>query len=303
MSNSRAQTILFADVSGSTRLFETRGDLEARRLIAAVLDVHALICRQHGGRVIKTIGDEIMCTLPDAREGVLAACEMQRKMTRHADFARDRLAVHIGLHHGDALEENDDVYGDAVNTAARMVALAKREQIIASAGSVQGLAGGRMPAFRRLGRVHVDGKLQPIEIVDVIWHEDMSSMTTVQGISGGAWPLTKATEIVGPTLQLSHRGKVVTLDGASASFTIGRSPINALQIEADWVSRTHALIEFKRGHFVVYDRSTNGTYVKLGEDDELHLHGDELHIRKAGTISLGRVSATNADDVIRFEVG
>jgi adenylate cyclase len=43
--------------------------------------------------------------------------------------------------------------------------------------------------------------------------------------------------------------------------------------------------------------------VKLGEDDELHLHGDELHIRKAGTISLGRVSATNADDVIRFEVG
>jgi adenylate cyclase len=170
MSNSRAQTILFADVSGSTRLFETRGDLEARRLIAAVLDVHGLICRQHGGRVIKTIGDEIMCTLPDAREGVLAACEMQRKMTHDADFARDRLAVHIGLHHGDALEEKDDVYGDAVNTAARMVALAKREQIIASAGSVQGLAGGRMPAFRRLGRVHVDGKLQPIEIVDVIWH-------------------------------------------------------------------------------------------------------------------------------------
>ena len=300
MSNSRAQTILFADVSGSTRLFETRGDLEARRLIAAVLDVHALICREHGGRVIKTIGDEIMCSLPDAREGVLAACEMQRKMASNADFARDRLAVHIGLHHGEALEENDDVYGDAVNTAARMVALAKREQIIASAGSVQGLDGGRVPAFRSLGRIHVDGKLQPIEIVDVIWHEDMSNMTTVQGI-GGAWP--KVTEIAGPTLQLCHRGKVVTLDGASASFTIGRSPINALQIEADWVSRTHALIEFKRGHFVVYDRSTNGTYVKLGGDDELHLHRDELHMRKAGTISLGRVSAANADDVIRFDVG
>lgn len=301
MSNSRAQTILFADVSGSTRLFETRGDLEARRLIAAVLDVHALICREHGGRVIKTIGDEIMCSLPDAREGVLAACEMQRKMASNVDFARDRLAVHIGLHHGDALEENDDVYGDAVNTAARMVALAKREQIIASAGSVQGLGGVRVPAFRSLGRIHVDGKLQPIEIVDVIWHEDMSSMTTVQGVGGGAWP--KATEIVGPTLQLSHRGKVVTLDGASGSFTIGRSPINALQIEADWVSRTHALIEFKRGHFVVYDRSTNGTYVKLGGDDELHLHRDELHMRKAGTISLGRVSSANADDVIRFDLG
>lgn len=303
MSTSRAQTILFADISGSTRLFETRGDLEARRLIAAVLDALALICRQHGGRVVKTIGDEIMCSLPDAREGVLAACEMQRGMARNADFARDHLAVHIGMHHGGALEENGDVYGDAVNTAARMVALAKREQIIASAGSVQGLAGGRAPAFRSLGRVHVDGKLQPIEIVDVIWHEDMSSMTTVQGIGGGAWPLTKATAIIGPTLQLCHRGKAVTLNGASASFTIGRSPINALQIEADWVSRTHALIEFKRGHFVISDRSTNGTYVKLGQDDELHLHRDELHMRKAGSISLGRVSSANADDVIGFEVG
>jgi adenylate cyclase len=302
MSNSRTQTILFADVSGSTWLFEAKGDLEARRLIAAVLDALALICQQHGGRVIKTIGDEIMCSLPNALEGVLAACDMQRRMARDTDFVRDHLGVHIGLHHGEALEENGDVYGDAVNTAARMGALAKREQIIASAGSVRGL-GGRAPAFRGLGRVHVDGKLQPIEIVDVIWHEDMSAMTTVQRTTRLDWPPSADGAPAGPRLQLCHRGKVVTLNGGSGSFMMGRGPINSLQIEADWVSRSHALIEFKRGHFVISDRSTNGTYVKLGEDDELHLHRDELHMRKAGTISLGRVSAANVADVIRFEIG
>jgi class 3 adenylate cyclase len=302
MSSSRTQTILFADVSGSTLLFETKGDLEARRLIAAVLDALALICKLHGGRVVKTIGDAIMCSLPNALEGVLAACDMQRKMASDPNFARDRLAVHIGLHHGDALEENGDVYGDAVNTAARMGALAKREQIIASAASIQGL-GGKGPAFRTLGRVHVDGKSLPIEIVDIVWQEDTSGLTTVQGIGGGAWPPAMAMEVAGPKLQLCHRGKLIRLDGASGSFTMGRSAINALQIEADWVSRTHALIEFKRGHFVVSDRSTNGTYVKLGEDDELLLRRDELHMRKTGIISLGREAAINADDVIRFEIG
>ena len=57
-------TILFADVSGSTKLFETRGNLEARRLVAGVLNALAEVTQQHGGRVIKTIGDKIMCTFP-----------------------------------------------------------------------------------------------------------------------------------------------------------------------------------------------------------------------------------------------
>src|SRR5258705_10846498 len=112
MTQPRPKTILFADVSGSPRLFETKGDVEARGLIAGLLDALTAICQQHGGRVIKTIGDEIMCTLPGALNGLLAACDMQRKMARDIDFVRDNLAVRIGLQHGDALEENGDVFGD-----------------------------------------------------------------------------------------------------------------------------------------------------------------------------------------------
>src|SRR6478736_8464878 len=179
MSQSRPQTILFADVAGSTRLFETKCDVEARRLCSMVLDALSVVCQQYGGRVIKTIGDEIMCTIPTALDGVLAARDMQRKMGRDINFMRDSLAVRIGLHYGPALEENGDVYGDAVNTAARMTSLAKREQIVTTATTVTGV-GDKAPETRGLGRARVSGKLLPIEIVDVIWQEDTSGMTTVQ---------------------------------------------------------------------------------------------------------------------------
>ena len=296
MSPSRPQTILFADVSGSTRLFEAKGDQEARRLIAAVLEALTQVCRQHGGRVVKTIGDEIMCTFPAALNGVLAACDMQRRMGRDLDFVRDNLAVRIGLHHGDALEEDDgDVYGDAVNTAARMASLAKREQIVTTAATYDSLS-GKVPEARGLGKARVSGKLLPISIVDLVWQEDTSGMTMVQSAVRGG----EAAQ-AGEVLRLRHRGQVVELRPDSEPFSMGREPANHLQVEADWVSRTHALVEYKRGHFMLADRSTNGTYVRIGDDDEIKVHRDELHLRKSGTISLGQAVAVNTGDVIHYE--
>lgn len=299
MSQSRPQTILFADVSGSTRLFETKGDVEARRLISAVLDALTQICQQHGGRVIKTIGDEIMCTLPGALNGVLAACDMQRRMARDINFVRDNLAIRIGFHHGEALEENGDVYGDAVNTAARMASIAKREQIVTTAATVQGVT-GKLPEVRNIGKFRVSGKLLPIDCVDVVWQEDSSGMTMVQSairISDLAPPVAaKVAKLV-----LRHRGQRIELTENSEPFMMGREASNNLQVEADWVSRSHALIEYKRGHFMIADRSTNATFVRIGEDDELRLHRDELHLRKSGTISLGQSVAINVHDKIFFE--
>ena len=298
MSQSRPQTILFADVSGSTRLFETKGDVEARRLIALVLDALSAICVQHGGRVIKTIGDEIMCTLPTAMAGVMAACDMQRKMSRDVNFLRENLAVRIGFHHGNALEENDDVFGDAVNVAARMTSLAKREQIVTTAATVNGLSGPRFPETRGLGRARVSGKLLPIEIVDVVWQEDTSGMTMVQSTIR----MGDVAAPVGAKLTLRHRGRVIELTENSEPFMMGREASNGLQVEADWVSRTHAQIEYKRGHFVITDRSTNATYVTVGQEPELRLHRDELHLRGAGTISMGQAATANTHDLIHFKV-
>ena len=297
MSATQPCTILFADVSGSTRLFEQKGDVEARRLIAAVLGALSVVCNSHGGKVIKTIGDEIMCTFRSALHGVLAACDMQRKMARDIDFVRDNLAVRIGLHHGEALFEDNDVFGDAVNVAARMTSLAKREQIVTTASSLRELTGPPI-TVRSLGRARVSGKLLPIEIVDVVWQEDTSGMTTVQR----AVRTSSAPEkIEASKLVLRYRDQVIELTTQSEPFTLGREAGNGLTVVADWVSRTHAMIEFKRGHFVLSDRSTNGTWVRLGEDDELRLSRDEVHLRKSGTISLGKGVAQNAEQVLHFD--
>ena len=82
---------------------------------------------------------------------------------------------------------------------------------------------------------------------------------------------------------------------------MGRDASNALVVDAEWVSRTHATIEFKKGYFVLADRSTNATYLKLGEDEEMRLHRDEVHLRKSGAISLGQAIGLNQNDVVYFQ--
>src|SRR5262249_38885015 len=97
MTQTQTLTIRFAHASGSTKLIETRGDREARRLIAAILSALAEVTARHGGRVIKTIGDEIMCTFPGPMQGLLGSVDMQKRVAHDPVFAKDKLAIRIGL--------------------------------------------------------------------------------------------------------------------------------------------------------------------------------------------------------------
>lgn len=299
MTEQKTLTILFADVSGSTKLFELRGDQEARRLIAAVLQALADITTTHGGRVIKTIGDEIMSTFPGALQGVLAATDMQRRMKNDPVFLKDNIGIRIGLHHGDALVEADgDVYGDAVNTAARMgdKMLARRDQIVTTASTAAAVADASGVHVRPMGSARVLGKLMPIDIVDVQWQENLADVTTVQRVLK-----IPTDEVPRMSLVLRHRGKAFTLDELSAPFGMGRDATNELVIDAEWVSRNHALVEWKRGRFMLADRSTNGTWVDMGQDEEQFVHRDELHLRRTGTISMGQAHSDRRDDLIHYE--
>jgi hypothetical protein len=160
------------------------------------------------------------------------------------------------------------------------------------------LTNAGMLRTRSVGQARVAGKLQPIDIVDVLWQEDTSNVTMVQrAIRLDAGPGDKTR------LLLRYRAQVLELDPLSPPFTLGRDSNSSLVVDAEWVSRNHALIEYKRGYFVISDRSTNGTYVKFGEDDELRLHRDEVLLRKSGAISLGQTIALNPDHVLYFQCG
>ena len=293
MPQARPLTLLFADVSGSTKLFEQRGDVVARRLIAQILDGLAVICRRHDGRVIKTIGDEIMCAIPTALDGVDAAVAMQRHVASDPTCIANHLAIRIGLHHGECLVEDDgDAYGDAVNTAARMAKLAGRGQIVTTASTVAGL---RHAPFRSLGTAQVSGKLQAIDIVDIIWQENPAGMTMVQSALGPGTASALDNRLI-----LEFRGRAIELLPTSPALTLGREPGNGIVVDADCVSRSHAIIEYQRGHYILTDRSTNGSYFRIEGDDEQRVHRDEAKLRRSGVISLGRGATQNADLLIFF---
>ena len=295
MSEQRPITILFADIAGSTKLFEIRGDIEARALTVQVLNALTQITLRHSGTVIKTIGDEIMCTFPGPSNALHASVDMQRRVAGDLVWARDHLAIRIGLHHGEALIEDGDVYGDAVNTAARMAQLAKREQIVTTSSTVAGVSSAAAFRIRSLGEAMVKGKQNGVDIVDLLWQEDNSNVTMVaKAIRLDQMPSSYK-------LVMRTRGELTEISEISNSYGLGRDPGNQCIIDNEWVSRNHALIEFSRGQFLITDRSTNGTYVKIGSDDEIRLHRDSMPLRKSGSISLGQAMEKDPVSVVFFQ--
>src|SRR5215469_10715084 len=127
--------ILFADVVGSTRLYEQMGDLRARDMVAICIDVMRSATEQRQGTVIKTMGDEVMATFPSADEALNAAAQMQQQISTHAQLKVDGqpVAIRIGCHFGPVVLESRDVFGSTVHTANRMTSQAKAGQIITTA--------------------------------------------------------------------------------------------------------------------------------------------------------------------------
>ncbi|GJM10716.1 MAG: hypothetical protein DHS20C11_29920 [Lysobacteraceae bacterium] len=296
MSDGKKQTILFADVCRSTQLFEQFGDETAHRIIDRILSMLGQVAQSNCGRVIKTIGDEIMVTFPSAIEGVEAAIGMQQAVSSDIELSREQIAIRVGLHCGKALDRDGDVYGDAVNVSARMAGLAKREQIVTTASTIEQFPLGSAIRTRELGKTRVRGKLLPIEIVDVQWQEDTSNVTLV----------SRAIHLDIPesnhVMQLKLGALSFVVKETSPPILLGRDQNSDVIVEAAWVSRNHAMIEFRKGNFILTDRSTNGTYVQTHDGDQIHIHRDELLLRQSGKISPGKaVPEAPADVVILYE--
>lgn len=297
MTNQEQLTILFADVCRSTQIFEEFGDVKAREIISTCLSALSQIVKKHGGQVVKTIGDEVMCTLPTANAGVLAACDMQKRVVSDLNLLRHKINIRVGLQFGNVVCEDNDVFGDAVNVASRMAGLAKAQQIVTTQATVKDISTTSNIEVRSLGKTRVKGKLMPIEIVDVMWQEDTSNVTTVSAALNLDDLQPKRAHIT-----VRFQGKEVEVKDVSPPFTMGRDHASDLILDDEWVSRNHATIEFHKGHFILIDRSTNGTYLKSGQDEEFRIHRDEVHLRNAGIISLGQISANRSEDtLIQFE--
>ncbi len=287
--------ILFADVSGSTSLYEKLGDQRALAAIDSVMtEMRKSVALQHG-RVIKTIGDEVMAVLPSADAAMQAACDMQHRVAAIAPIENVRLAIRAGFHFGPAIEERGDFFGDAVNTAARMAGLAKSGQIITSGATIAALSPLLREATRDLDALTVKGKQDEIRIFEVIWH-DSEDLTTM-----AARDASVSTHE--PTLTLTYGDRALVLGAAQPSASLGREATNELVIADKMASRVHCKVEYRRGKFFLIDQSTNGTYVAVEGDVEIMLKREQFMLRGRGVISLGHTSAEAGAEIVSFAWG
>ena len=163
--------VLFADVSGSTRLYEKLGDKEALHAVERCINRMTRATEQFKGRVIKTIGDEVMAVFDSAEAGMDAASSMQQRVDDLPPVRGIKLAIRVGFHFGPAIEEAKDVFGDTVNTAARMAGLAKAGQIITTADSVAALPALLQQSTREIDALSVKGKAEDVRVCEVLWQE------------------------------------------------------------------------------------------------------------------------------------
>lgn len=290
----REMAVLFADISGSTRLYEQLGDAQAFAAIDNCLARLRRLTEAHQGRVVKTIGDEIMAVFPDAGLAVQTACEMQMEMEAQPPLGETRVMIRIGFHYGSVIESqaDGDVFGDTVNIAARMASIANGGQIITSEATVKQLPPIMRSSIRALDALTVKGKAEDIRVFEVIWQEssDMTMMVS----------RTFTPPQVEPVLRLVHAGEEFIVNAQRPSLTMGRGDQADIVFQDRRASRVHARIERRRDKFVYVDQSANGSYLTFRGEDEVELRREEVVLRGNGSISLGHPYQKDPSEVVEF---
>ncbi|KIX15243.1 adenylate/guanylate cyclase domain-containing protein [Dethiosulfatarculus sandiegensis] len=289
------KTVCFADICGSTRLYESLGDQKAQTVIDQTLSALSAEIQAMGGKVVKTVGDAVMSIHDKARSALESAKAMQRRSVLLTSPQPDTppLQIHCGLHSGEVLITENDVYGDAVNTAAKLTALAKSGQILTTKATLKAADGETDIATRYLTRRNLGGKAHFSEIHEILWDE--GNTTFVHYVD------KSACQKVPSSLLLSLAGKTLCMDSSLPTITMGRGPMNDMVIKGSWVSRNHAQITRRAGKFILKDQSTNGTHVLPDQGEPVFLKLDELILAGSGWIRLGRPDL-NATDSIFYEV-
>ncbi len=285
--------ILFADVVGSTQLYDQFGDTKASETVAVCLDAMKDATLQFEGTVIKTIGDEVMSTFPSVDQAMRAAVLMQSRIS--ADNRSEEIipvSIRIGCHFGPVVQEQNDIFGAAVHTANRMTSQAKARQIVISGETVSMMSPELQKQTRQIDVATVRGRMDEVALYELLWNpEEATSMLPTIG-----WGERKASKLI-----LSFRDASLTLDDQRKSVTIGRADDNDLVIKGNLISRIHAKIEMRRGKFVLIDQSTNGTFLQNVQGEERFIRRDTTELHGEGVVGLGRAEEPGSSLAIHYK--
>jgi len=288
--------VLFADISGSTALYESRGDEAARRLIAQCIAVMMREVQAHRGTLIKTIGDEIMCTFASAEDAFQAACAMQNSVEKSRFEGDCPMHIRVGFHYGDVIREEADVFGDTVNVAARVAAITRASQIMTTQAVVDALSPASREKTRQIMRAEFKGKQQQFDISLVVWEMDDMMSTRI------GTPAFRKTPDNIDELLLRYRDQILKVNKERRSVVLGRGDACDMVVMNNFASRQHMRIELRFGKFVAVDQSTNGTYIRFADNHVTRLAREEANLHGSGTLSLGQSYTENPADLVEFSV-
>ena len=289
--------ILFADVVGSTQLYEQLGDVKAREMVARCLKIMREATERFSGTLIKTMGDEVMSTFPTADDSMNAARRMQETTYSDASLRYDNghVAIRIGCHFGSVVQEDHDIFGSAVHTANRMRSQAKAQQIITTLATVEQLSEEWRGLVRQIDVATVRGRRDEVELFEVLWQPDEATSMLPRIGLGQSVSRTKR-------LTLRFQGQEVTVGGGRKSATLGRGEENDVVVKGNLISRVHARVETSKDKFTLVDQSTNGTFVQIGSDEEIFVRRDSTQLVGEGVIGLGRIAEPGTPLAVHFIV-
>ncbi|MCH1569925.1 MAG: adenylate/guanylate cyclase domain-containing protein [Longimicrobiales bacterium] len=284
------RSLLIADIVSSTALYERLGDEAAKALIGRGMDLMSTCVRDAGGRVIKTLGDGILACFTGA-DAAEAALDM---VTRMHDESTD---IRVAAHQGEVIETTDDIFGDAVNTVARIAALARESEILLSATLFSQVSPRVKELARSVPPVSVKGKREPLELYSILDHGLGDADFEMTLMAPGAERVGNAARV----LKLNVEGQTYKLEGDGA-LTIGRAADCEVLINHDKVSRTHAKIIYRHPEYLIADSSTNGTYIVPESGPSVHLNRRETVLFGRGRLYIGTDPAGANAIWIDFEV-
>jgi adenylate cyclase len=284
--------VLFADVSGSTKLYETAGDQVAKAAIDECVRIMRERTEAASGRVIKTIGDEVMSSFPSADAAADAAIQMQEAINELKPVGNTKIGIRIGFNFGPIVEQADgDIFGDAVNVASRLSHVAVKGQIITARDTVMNMAPMLKSATRKITAIQIKGKAAEVEVYELMWQqsEDATTMAAARSVYK-----PKKT-----TLRLVLQGQEHLITDERTAVSMGRDASADLVIKDRMASRSHGKIERRLDKFVLTDHSANGTFVMVDGDREIVLRREEFTLRGKGWIAFGQ-SKTTATDILEY---
>jgi len=266
-------------VSGSTALYQAVGNERAQKLIEDTLGLLRAAATRQNGRVVKTIGDEVMCRFGTANEAALAAVDMQRRLRALPPGPDANLKVRIGFAYGPTVERDGDVFGDVVNVAARLAAMAKADQILTTEAAMAKFDRELRACSRLFDKTPVKGIKEEVSVVQIVWEQRNQTVLVTTG---------PTETVMAQRLQLTCGDQTWTLTPPDLPRWMGRSEECEMVLQTDFASRKHVRFEYRRGKFMLVDESSNGTYVEMEDAGKpIYIRNEAFALVGSGRFSLG----------------